>query len=86
MSPLPPTTPVITSYSIHYTKLYDVFVYGSAANDDVLDALDAILKSTVIRCIPLADTTVPDEVLQSVRSAGETLFDVSASAALLGLA
>ncbi len=63
-----------------------VFVYGSAASDDVLDALDAILKSTVIRCIPLADTTVPDEVLQSVRSAGETLFDVSASAALLGLA
>ncbi len=62
-----------------------VFVYGSAAGEDVIDALDGILKSTIVRCIPLADTTIPDTLLHSVRNAGETLFDISTSAALLGL-
>ncbi|MFA6233087.1 MAG: hypothetical protein WC824_02710 [Bacteroidota bacterium] len=63
-----------------------VFVYGSATGDDVLDALDGILKSTVVRCVPLADTIVPDSILQCMRDSGERLFDVSSSAALLGVA
>lgn len=63
-----------------------VFAYGSAAGDDVIEALDGILKSTVVRCFPLADTTVSDTILQTMRDSGERLFDVSASAALLGLA
>ncbi|MBE0645294.1 MAG: hypothetical protein IH600_14515 [Bacteroidetes bacterium] len=63
-----------------------VFVFGSAAGDDVIDALDGILKSTVVRCIPLADTRIPDPLLRSIQDTGESLFDVAASAALLGLA
>ena len=30
---------VITSYSIHYTKLYDVMVYASPVDDEALEVL-----------------------------------------------
>ncbi len=62
-----------------------VFVYGSGAGEAVIEALDQILKSRVVRCIPMADTRIPDPILASMRETGETLYDVSSSAALLGL-
>ncbi|MFZ1729452.1 MAG: hypothetical protein WBQ23_04010 [Bacteroidota bacterium] len=67
-------------------RLSHVYVYGSAAADDVIDALVEILKCTVVRCVPMADTLVSNPILQSMRDKGEYFFDAAASAALLGLA
>ncbi len=63
-----------------------VFVFGTAAADDVIDALDGILKSTIVRCVPLADIAIPDSILEAMCGTGERFYDVSASAAILGLA
>jgi hypothetical protein len=63
-----------------------VFVYGPAAGDDVLEALDSILPATVTRCVPLADSTISDTLLEEMRHADERQFDVAAAAALLGSA
>ena len=63
-----------------------MFVFGTAAADDVIDALDGILKSSIVRCVPLADITIPDSILDAMRGTGERFYDVSASAAMLGLA
>lgn len=62
-----------------------VFVFGTAATDDVTDALVGILKSTIVRCVPLADVVIPETVAGLMRETGERFYDVSASAAMLGL-
>jgi hypothetical protein len=62
-----------------------VFVYGPEAGDDVVDAIDAILSSTVARCVPLAATAVPESILLAMGETGERQFDVAAAAALLGV-
>ncbi|MBR9976664.1 MAG: hypothetical protein KFH87_01130 [Bacteroidetes bacterium] len=62
-----------------------IFVYGSAASDDVIESLNGILPGNVIRCVPLADTGISDSIMQSMRTVGEQQFDIAASAALLGL-
>ncbi|MBR9976118.1 MAG: hypothetical protein KFF77_11100 [Bacteroidetes bacterium] len=61
-----------------------IFVFGPAAGDDVLEALDRILPGTVTRCVPLADSSVPESLLGEMRSVDERQYDVAAAAALLG--
>lgn len=62
-----------------------VLVFGPAATDDVIDALNHVLGGSVARCVPLANTAVPDPLLRSMRDGDEHLFDVPAAAALLGV-
>lgn len=61
-----------------------VHVYGPGASDDILDALDAILPGTVARCVPMADSEIPDPLLAELRDMDERQFDVAAAAAILG--
>lgn len=65
--------------------LEQVFVFGDRTEDPIADALETILKCPVTRCIPLADTVIPDAVREGFDRSGEALFDAAASAALLGL-
>jgi Tfp pilus assembly PilM family ATPase len=62
-----------------------VYVFGDDANAHIVDALENILQCRVARCIPLADTDIPESIGQGFGDNGERLFDASAAAALLGL-
>jgi hypothetical protein len=62
-----------------------IFVFGPAVTDEVIDALNHVLDGSVARFVPLANTAVPDPILRIMREGDEHLFDVSASAALLGV-
>ena len=63
-----------------------VFAFGPAADDGMLDALHRVIAEPVTRCLPMAGADVPDAVLAAMRRAGAREFDVSAAAALLGAA
>lgn len=63
-----------------------VFLFGSAAGDDVLDAMADILPGTVARAVPLADSDFAPGLTEVLRDAGERQFDVAAAAAILGAA
>ena len=64
--------------------LQHLYVYGNAAAPHVLDSLEDILSCRVTRCVPLADTSIPDEIQQNIDSTGEHVFDAAAAAALMG--
>ncbi|PLX23573.1 MAG: hypothetical protein C0600_14560 [Ignavibacteria bacterium] len=62
-----------------------VYVFGNAAETHLTDAIEDILKCSVTRCVPLADTHVPDAIRDGFQLKGERLFDAAAAAGLLGL-
>ena len=61
-----------------------VYVYGPGAGDELVEALDAILPATVTRCVPLADSDIPDPLLGTLRGMDARQFDVASAAAILG--
>ncbi|MCB2205475.1 hypothetical protein KQI65_12075 [bacterium] len=65
--------------------LQQLYAFGEQAEPIVLDALEQVLRCDVTRCIPLADSEVPDAIRRGFDQGGERIYDASASAALLGL-
>lgn len=65
--------------------LDQVFIFGAAAELHTVDAVESILRCPTIRCVPLADTIIPDDVQRTFTHNGERLFDAAAAAAMLGL-
>lgn len=61
-----------------------VFAYGPAADDGMLEALDAMIGDSVIRCVPAAGADVSTPVRDAMRRFGARDFDVPSAAALLG--
>jgi len=62
-----------------------VFLFGGAAEDHIVDACEKILRCPVFRCIPLADAVIPENIQRNFRGSGERIFDGAAAAAILGL-
>lgn len=62
-----------------------VFAFGEAAETHLTDAIEDILKCHVTRCVPLADTHVPNAIRDSFHLQGERNFDAASAAGLLGL-
>jgi Tfp pilus assembly PilM family ATPase len=65
--------------------LDQVYVFGSAAESRLTDSIEGILKCGLTRCIPLAETTIPDDIQNTFQRTGERMFDAAAAAGLLGL-
>ncbi len=65
--------------------LEQLYVFGDQAGSHVLDDLENILQCRVARCVPLADTEIPDTIRETFDGGEERVFDAPAAAALLGL-
>ena len=62
-----------------------VFLFGAAADHHTVDAVEDILHCPTVRCIPLADTIINDDVQSALSHSDERVFDTAAAAAMLGL-
>ncbi|MBN1448894.1 MAG: hypothetical protein JXA28_13265 [Bacteroidetes bacterium] len=67
------------------TSPQQIYLYGTAAEDRVVEACENILHCSVSRCIPLADTAIPDDIQRVFQETDERLYDAAAAAAILGL-
>lgn len=65
--------------------LEQIFLFGAAAEHHTVDAVEQILRTPASRCVPLADTIIPDGVQATFERSDERLFDAAAAAAMLGL-